>query len=154
MIRRITGFREDDRGDWVAELSCLHKQHVRHRPPLSERPWVLTPEGRGERIGTDIDCSLCDRAELPTGLWTARTAGPFDADNIPAGLRRAHRVSGGYWGVLRVLQGSARFSMETVPSLRRHIMANESQAIPPDVSHAVEVEGPVLLAVDFLVSDL
>ncbi len=32
--RRITGFAQDDVGDWVALLDCHHRQHVRHHPPL------------------------------------------------------------------------------------------------------------------------
>ena len=43
MKRAITGFHQDDEGHWVADLVCGHTQHVRHNPPLSNRPWVLTP---------------------------------------------------------------------------------------------------------------
>ena len=46
MLRRIAGFHQDSEGDWVAELDCLHTQHVRHRPPFQERPWILTEAGR------------------------------------------------------------------------------------------------------------
>ena len=84
MIRTIDGFHLDEHGDWVAELSCLHNQHVRHRPPFWDRPWVTHASGREERIGSEIDCPLCDRAELPPGLDIARTAGPFDAASVPA----------------------------------------------------------------------
>jgi tellurite methyltransferase len=55
----ITGFHRDDAGDWVAELGCGHSQHVRHRPPWQVRPWVMTDEGRGARVGTEIECPLC-----------------------------------------------------------------------------------------------
>ena len=59
--RAITGFRHDDAGDWVAELACGHAQHVRHKPPFTLRPWVLTDEGRAAKLGTELDCVLCDR---------------------------------------------------------------------------------------------
>ncbi len=65
MRRRITGFHQDEHGEWVAELSCLHGQHVRHRPPFIERPWVLTQEGRDGRLGTEIECPLCDQPDAP-----------------------------------------------------------------------------------------
>jgi tellurite methyltransferase len=65
---------QDEDGDWVAELSCLHNQHVRHRPPFQERSWVLEESGRVERIGAELDCALCDRAELPDGLRLVRRA--------------------------------------------------------------------------------
>jgi hypothetical protein len=60
--RAIVGFHQDERGDWVAELACGHNQHVRHRPPWTLRPWVVTPEGRQARIGQPLDCKLCDEA--------------------------------------------------------------------------------------------
>jgi tellurite resistance-related uncharacterized protein len=149
----ISGFHQDPHGDWVGELSCLHNQHVRHRPPFQERPWVVTEAGRTARLGTGIDCPLCDRAELPDGLSVVRTAGPFDATTLPAGLRKAHRVAEGVWGRLRVIDGSAAISIDTDPPIHARLAAGDSQPIPPGVPHAVLVDGPVRLAVDFLVGD-
>ncbi len=63
MKQPIVGFHQDQVGDWVAKLACGHGQHVRHNPPLSFRPWVLTPEGREEFLGYQLDCRLCDEAE-------------------------------------------------------------------------------------------
>lgn len=60
MQRRMVGFHLDDHGDWVAELECGHTQHVRHRPPWTERPWVVTEEGRASKLGRELDCKLCD----------------------------------------------------------------------------------------------
>jgi hypothetical protein len=34
LVRPIVGFHQDEHQDWVAELSCGHNQHVRHRPPF------------------------------------------------------------------------------------------------------------------------
>ena len=62
-MRSIVGFRRDELGDWVVELSCGHAQHVRHRPPFELRPWVLDEASRSQRIGTDRDCPLCDREQ-------------------------------------------------------------------------------------------
>jgi len=60
MQRRITGFHEDPEHHWVAELECGHKHHVRHEPPWQVYPWVTTPEGRVSRLGTTLQCRLCD----------------------------------------------------------------------------------------------
>ena len=60
MERAIVGFHQDDQGDWVAKLACGHNQHVRHRPPWMNRPWVITVEGRSARLGQPLDCKLCD----------------------------------------------------------------------------------------------
>ncbi len=62
MKQPIVGFHQDAVGDWVAELSCGHGQHVRHSPPLSFRAWVLTPEGRARFLGYELDCKRCDEA--------------------------------------------------------------------------------------------
>lgn len=63
MRQPITGFHRDDNDDWVAELACGHTQHQRHNPPWMLRPWVITPQGRRERIGKQLDCKKCDRNE-------------------------------------------------------------------------------------------
>ena len=60
MQQAITSFRQDDEGHWVADLACGHGQHVRHRPPFIERPWVLSEAGRRTKIGTLLACRLCD----------------------------------------------------------------------------------------------
>jgi hypothetical protein len=59
--RRITGFRQDQEGHWVAELECGHGQHVRHNPPWLLRPWVTTPEGRESFLGAPLKCILCNQ---------------------------------------------------------------------------------------------
>ena len=56
----MVGFEQDEVGDWVALLACGHRQHVRHRPPWQEREWVLTADGRQERLGSPLECVECD----------------------------------------------------------------------------------------------
>jgi len=60
MKRKIINFDKDDEGDWRAELDCGHFLHVRHKPPLIIREWVLTEEGRREKLGFELDCKKCD----------------------------------------------------------------------------------------------
>ncbi len=57
----------------------------------------------------------------------------------------------GVWRRLRVIEGSAGVRLETDPPIDVRLAAGESQAIPPGVPHAVSVDGPVSLVVDFLV---
>ncbi len=153
MIRAIVSFHADESGEWVAELSCLHSQHVRHQPPFRQREWVTTPAGRVEKIGSEIDCPLCDRAELPEGLRIVRTAGPFDAGSVPKALRTAHRIAGGTWGVLRLIEGGAGIQIATTPPIDRWLTPGGAQPIPPLVPHHLMIDGAVVLAVDFLVAD-
>jgi tellurite resistance-related uncharacterized protein len=99
----------------------------------------------------ELDCPLCDRAEMPDGLALARTAGPFDADTLPAALRRHHKVADRTWGCLRVLEGSVGFVMEVEPRLDVRLESGARQPIPPGVPHRLTPAGPVLLEVDFYV---
>jgi len=65
MKQPITGFHLDDLGDWVAELSCHHFQHVRHNPPWMNREWVITEAGRQSKLGEELECVKCDSGAPP-----------------------------------------------------------------------------------------
>jgi hypothetical protein len=58
--RRISGFHQDDEGNWVAELECGHTQHLRHDPPWQDRAWVNDAAARAARVGTELECATCD----------------------------------------------------------------------------------------------
>jgi predicted ester cyclase len=60
MKQQIIGFHQDEFGDWVAELTCNHSQHVRHQPPFQVREWVTNEQGRRQRIGAELECRKCD----------------------------------------------------------------------------------------------
>jgi len=64
MLRKIVSYRQDEVGDWVAVLECGHTQHIRHDPPLTNRPWVLTPEGRARFVGYQLNCKICDGEDI------------------------------------------------------------------------------------------
>lgn len=150
MDRAITGFSQDESGAWVAHLSCLHGQHVRHNPPFRLAPWILDDGERAARVGAPLDCPLCDRAELPDGLDVVRTTKVWDESSMPAALRRAHRVAAGVWGRLHVQEGRIRFRARTSPPLDVIVEAGGSQPIPPETDHDVEPEGHVRFFVEFL----
>lgn len=57
--RRIRGFRQDEAGDWIADLECGHSQHVRHNPPWENRPWVMSADTRDDRVGSFMQCLRC-----------------------------------------------------------------------------------------------
>ena len=54
------------RADWVAELECGHNQHVRHNPPWTNRPWVVTPEGRARVLGQTWHVASATRRRAPS----------------------------------------------------------------------------------------
>lgn len=61
--KAIIGFHKDEENHWVARLACGHNQHVRHNPPMSSRPWVLTEVGRRKMIGYELNCKKCDSGD-------------------------------------------------------------------------------------------
>lgn len=60
MQQAIIGFHLDEEQHWVADLACGHGQHVRHNPPWQNRPWVMTEQGRKEKLGVMLECKKCD----------------------------------------------------------------------------------------------
>jgi tellurite methyltransferase len=150
MHRAMTGFRRDDDGDWVAELSCLHAQHIRHQPPFAEAAWIEDDDERRRRIGEPLECPLCDRAELPDGLHVARTTATWDASTMPPALRRAHRVAAGTWGLLEVEVGVVRFVADTDPPIDVMVTPARPQPIPPEVDHQVAPDAGARFRVTFL----
>jgi hypothetical protein len=60
MKQPIAGYHKDEHDDWVAELACGHFQHVRHKPPFFNRPWVESQEGRKRMLGEVLNCVKCD----------------------------------------------------------------------------------------------
>ena len=60
MQQAIIGFYLDDEQHYIAQLACGHNQHVRHNPPWQNRPWVMTKEGRQEKLGIKLECKLCE----------------------------------------------------------------------------------------------
>lgn len=94
MEQNIIGFHQDEAQDWVADLACGHRQHVRHEPPWSNRPWVLTQEGRRAHLGQTLPCKTCAEMQcvaLPTvslydsigaGYDSTRRADPYLAARL------------------------------------------------------------------------
>ncbi len=150
VIREITAFHQDIDGDWVAELSCGHNQHVRHRPPFQLRSWVIDDDERMKRIGSVLGCPMCDRAELPTGLCVVRSSARWSNETVPPALLRSHRLTDGTWGWLHVREGELRFTMNAQPVFSRDVSAGYCQAIPPGVNHHVEAKWHVLFTLSFL----
>lgn len=149
MQRPIVGYHQDGNADWVAELSCGHGQHVRHRPPFTLRPWVLTPEGRDSRLGQALDCVRCDRLELPDGFAPYRKTEVFTRDTVPRGLLAAHTTRAGVWGEIEVRSGALSYVIEAEPELRTVVHQGQRQLIAPELKHRVEVDGPVEFTVQF-----
>jgi tellurite resistance-related uncharacterized protein len=145
----ITGFHPDSAGDWIAELACGHTQHVRHRPPWQLRPWVTTEAGRGEKLGTPIDCPLCVMPTLPADVHVYKRTATFTETTIPAGLLRDHHTKAGVWARVVVEAGQLEYTLDS-PSFTFILAPQLPGIIPPAIGHRVTPRGPVAFYVEFL----
>lgn len=64
MKQAICAYHQDEEQHWVAELTCGHFQHVRHKPPFINRPWVILRSGRQEMLGHKLKCKKCDESAV------------------------------------------------------------------------------------------
>ncbi len=149
MKRRIVGFHRDDEGDWVAELDCFHGYHVRHDPPLVSRPWVLTAEGRAEKLGAELDCLRCDQLEWPEGLVLDHKSRKFSKDNVPAGLLKAHATPSGIWAKIRVVEGKLLFRVQVGGGAEYLLEPDTPGVIVPEMPHSLAVVGRAMFFLEF-----
>jgi tellurite resistance-related uncharacterized protein len=148
MKRIIVGFGVDEAGDYVAELDCGHRQHVRHNPPLSEREWVLTADGRNGKLGESLNCVRCERLEMPEGVVAFQQTAVFTEETIPAGLQKDHATGAGVWAKIIVLEGKLRYQAEAL-GVDMELAPDVLGVIVPQVVHAVAPVGPVRFFVEF-----
>lgn len=149
MNRPIVSFEQDEVGDWTARLSCGHAQHTRHAPPMVERPWVLSEQGRDAKLGTVLDCARCDRFELPATHAPYKQTPHFTDATVPKALLNSHSTKPGVWGRIHVLEGRLAYVVEP-PIDRRSVLTREAPGtVLPEVLHHVEPLGPVEFYVEF-----
>jgi len=147
MKRKIVGYHQDEKGDWVAGLDCFHGQRVRHEPPFFNRPWSATAEGRESKLGEVLDCVRCDELEFPEDLVEYKRTPEFTQDTIPKGLLKNHTTKLGTWGKIHVLAGALLYTPKEQESIR--VCLGETASIPPEMSHCVAADGEVRFYVAF-----
>jgi tellurite resistance-related uncharacterized protein len=148
MQRSIVGFGADSDGDPIALLECGHPQHVRHRPPFINRPWVMTAEGRRAMLGQKLNCVRCEHFELPLHFVAYRRTADFTEQTLPAGLRRDHTTKAGIWAKIIVIEGRLRYVVETL-NTDIELDASRIGIVVPEVPHRVEPARGVRFFVEF-----
>ncbi|MEL1252032.1 DUF1971 domain-containing protein [Aurantiacibacter gilvus] len=97
--------------------------------------------------------SAGQRFAAPEAARAYRSIGPFDADSLPAGLLREHRLKQGTWARLTVLWGRIGFAWDDGESDGEVIVlqANDTIDVPPVIPHHLESQGEEFrLAIEFL----
>ena len=85
---------------------------------------------------------------MPPGMIPSGSTPVFTEQTLPDGLRKEHKLADGTWGVLRVLEGTIRFTdLET--DEERSIASPDDVTIRPGALHQVATVGPVQLRIDF-----
>jgi len=148
MQRVITSFATDATGDPIALLTCGHPQHVRHRPPFFERPWVTTEAGRAGMLGQPLECVRCDRRELPAEFVAYKRTPEFTETTIPRGLSHDHTTRQGVWGKIVVLEGSLRYHIDA-SGFTALLTPETAGIVVAEQPHRVEAVGPVRFFVQF-----
>ncbi|MEM9459869.1 MAG: DUF3565 domain-containing protein [Myxococcota bacterium] len=150
VVRTIVALGREGPDAVVLELDCGHRRHVRHRPPLSDAPWVADEQAAWSRVGQSIECLRCEQRQLPEGWVVHRRTADFDEHRTPEGLRRSHRIRAGVWGRLVVTRGALRLCFE--PPRGEVVLATPGDpvVIPTGLPHHVQLMGPVCFYVEFL----
>ena len=148
MQRAITGFATDAVGDPIALLSCGHPQHVRHRPPFFDRPWVTSETGRAGMLGRPLECVRCDRLELPAHFIPYKQTTVFTEATVPAGLLHDHTTRAGVWARIVVVEGSLRYHVEAL-GLVTLLTPDAPGIVAPELAHRIEPVGAVRFLVAF-----
>lgn len=85
---------------------------------------------------------------LPEGVSFVRETPRWSAEEVPPGLRRAHQVASGVWGLLRVYAGSVRF-VDEATGAAQELSVGDEQVIPPATPHHVEPGAGSRMSVSF-----
>lgn len=143
MDRPITGFHQDEAGDWVAELDCLHGQHVRHSPPFVNRPWTESEAGRSAMLGKLLSCACCDRLEMPESLQLVKQTECFTETLMPKYLIQGHMLEKGYWGKVNVIEGTMSYTRLQPIKVKDTITPDHAGIIAPNQIFSLKPEGKV-----------
>ena len=78
-----------------------------------------------------------------------RSTPVFDAETLPAALRRAHSTKPGVWGVIRVLEGAVCYHVEDGSAPPAVLTPANPGLIHPEQLHHVEPVGAMRMQVEF-----
>lgn len=112
-------------------------------------------QAKAERISESLQLALkindpAGRAAMLSKPASApyRSTPVFSSETLPAALRRAHSTKAGTWGVIRVLEGRLRYTVEQ--SGEETILdATRPGKVRPQELHHVEPIGAIRMRVDF-----
>lgn len=87
---------------------------------------------------------------LPANAAAYRALGPWNAEEIPAGLKGQHQLKAGSWAVIKILSGKIDFAWDDdsgAPTIT--LDTGMELTVPPQVLHHLVLTGPVDVALSF-----
>lgn len=106
---------------------------------------------KAERIAQSLSLALSfdpAQAAPKTNDGPYRSTPEFDAQTLPAGLRRDHSTKPGVWGVIRVLEGVVRYTVDGEDAVQT-LTPRCPGLVRPEQLHHVEPQGAMRMRVDF-----
>ena len=100
-------------------------------------------------MGMEIECPLCDRAEMPADYTEYRRTAVFDEASIPKALLRAHTTKLGVWGILHVVAGELDYVVLEPERRVTTLRAGAEQIIVTALSHEVVLRAGARFCVAF-----
>ena len=85
---------------------------------------------------------------LPPNARFVRATAEMTVETVPPGLRRAHRIADGVWGLLTVSSGTVRFVLEETTDIVE-VGAGGSHVIAPGVRHHVDPSDDARFLIEF-----
>jgi tellurite methyltransferase len=110
---------------------------------------VLSEQGRSGRLGSGLNCLLCDRREMPAGFSAYKKTKVFDERSIPAGLLAQHHTKAGVWALIHVSEGELEFRVPGADDEVTRLSPGLQGVIVAEVEHCVRPCGPVSFFVEF-----
>ena len=86
---------------------------------------------------------------LPTGVVPYSESPIFTPETLPEGLKAAHSIKAGAWGLLKVHSGVLRYTLDDDPGAEVILVAGQQVVIDPQVKHHVAFEMPGSFQITF-----
>ncbi|MBV7518836.1 DUF1971 domain-containing protein [Ensifer sp. ENS12] len=172
-LERMTAFWSSmmlSTGRYKGNPVAMHLIHLEHiRPEMFERWLALWEKVTSDALGPEVATEIQQRAariaaRLSAALFDAerpdfktlqpqissqpyRSTAVFNEDTIPGPLLKCHQLRPRTWVKLSVIEGSLVYHREAQPAISAG--ADTTITIPPDVTHHLQIVGPVKCQLHF-----
>lgn len=115
---------------------------------LMEQAAAAALQEKAARIAESLKLALFFRLRDPVRPVAYKTTAIWDQDTLPEAIRNEHRTKEGTWGLLRLLEGSARLIF-TDDGREVPVAPGKPGLICPQETHYVALDGPARMQVEF-----